>query len=224
MKRLLALLLVFSLLCCASCQSGITKRTTETDQLALPETGEQIAVMHTAFGDVKFRLFPEDAPHAVENFIALAEAGKYDVTKIFRSEVNYLLQGGDYENQDGTGGKSAKGGTFGVEVSNSLHNLRGALGMARGTDYRSCGSQFYVVTRGYASVAYTESLKETDAALASRYETYGGIPELDGEYTVFGQAFEGLDVLDKLNAVEVDDDNRPVEDLYIKSIEIVTYS
>ena len=221
MKRFITLCLCLLLL--TSCAKKLTTRTTTTDQLALPAKGETIAVMHTAYGDVKFRLFPDDAPKAVDNFISLAKDGKYNATKIFRSEPNYLMQGGDYENNNGTGGKSASGKPFGTETSNSLHNVRGALGMARAEAYDSCASQFYVVTRAYASVAYTEKLKESDPALAEKYEKNGGIPELDGDYTVFGQAFEGLDVLDTLNALPVDEENHPVEDLYIMSIEITTY-
>lgn len=96
--------------------------------------------------------------------------------------------------------------------------------MARSTSLDSQNSQFYVVTRGYASVAYTEELKETDPELAKKYEENGGIPELDGEYTVFGQAFVGLDVLDRLNSVPVDDNNKPLEPVFILSVEITEYS
>ena len=59
--------------------------------------------------------------------------------------------------------------------------------------------------------------------LAEKYEQNGGIPELDGDYTVFGQAFWGLDVLDALNAVETDEDNHPTEDIYILSVRIVGF-
>lgn len=222
LKPFLCTMLCFVLCLLSSC-SNVTRYETDTDQLALPEAGETIAILHTSLGDVSFRLFPQDAPTATDNFVTLAEDGKYDGVSIFRSEANYLIQSGDYENNDGSGGKSARGGTFGVEVSNQLHNIRGALGMARAEDYNSCGSQFYVVTRGYASVTYTETLKDTDPALAKKYEDNGGIPELDGEYTVFGQAFAGLDVLDALGAVAVDENNRPLEPLVILSVEITTY-
>ena len=211
---------VFVISLCAC--SGIKTYHTDTDQLALPKAGEEIAVMHTSKGDVYFRLFPDDAPKAVESFKALANQKKYDGVKIFRSEANYLLQSGDFENNNGTGGKSKWGSGYEVEVSDSLNNIRGALGMAHGGDYKN-GSQFYIVTRGYASVAYTEKLKDSNPDLAEKYEQNGGIPELDGDYTVFGQAFWGLDVLDALNAVETDEDNHPTEDIYILSVRIVGF-
>ena len=210
-------------LCVLSSCEDVTRYDTDTQQLAMPEAGETIAIVHTSMGDVSFRLFPEDAPTATKNFIALAQDGKYDGVSIFRSEANYLLQSGDYENNNGSGGKSTWGNTFGVEISKSLHNIRGALGMARAEAYNSCGSQFYVVTRGYASVSYTETLKDTDPSLAQKYEENGGIPELDGEYTVFGQAFAGLDVLDALNAVAVDENNCPLDPIIILSVEITEY-
>lgn len=219
----IALVCIMAAMALTSC-NDIEIRETDTDQLALPENGEQIAVMHTSEGDVYFRLFEEDAPKAVENFVSLVKDKKYDGVEIFRNEVNYLMQTGDYENNDGTGGKSKWGKGFKVEVSSSLHNIRGALGMARSTSLDSQNSQFYVVTRGYASVAYTEELKETDPELAKKYEENGGIPELDGEYTVFGQAFVGLDVLDRLNSVPVDDNNKPLEPVFILSVEITEYS
>lgn len=211
------------LLSAVSCNE-IKVKQTDTDQLAFPEIGEQIAIMHTSEGDVYFRLFKEDAPKAVENFISLVNDKKYDGVEVFRNEVNYLLQTGDYENNDGTGGKSKWGKGFKVEVSSSLHNIRGALGMARSNSLDSQNSQFYVVTRGYASVAYTEEIKKTDPDLAKKYEENGGIPELDGEYTVFGQAFAGLDVLDRLNSVPVDENNKPLEPLFILSVEMKEFS
>ncbi len=222
LKRGLCLLVSLCLVLAVSCDP-VTRTETDTDQLALPKQGETVAVIRTSYGDISFRLFPEDAPKAVENFIALAKDGKYNGVEIFRSEANYLLQSGDYENNNGSGGKSHKGGTFETEISGSLHNIRGALGMARSEDYNSCGSQFYVVTRAYASVTYTETLKDTDPSLAAKYEENGGIPELDGEYTVFGQAYAGLDVLDLINTQPVDDDNHPLTAIYIDRIDIVTY-
>lgn len=223
LKKILCFFLCVGLLAAFSSCGEVTRYETDTDQLAMPETGETIAIVHTSLGDISFRLFPKDAPTATENFISLAKDGKYDGVSIFRSEANYLIQSGDYENNDGSGGKSYRGGTFGVEVSNRLHNIRGALGMARSDAYDSCGSQFYVVTRGYASVTYTETLKDTDPDLAKKYEDNGGIPELDEKYTVFGQAFDGFDALDAINAVPVDDNNCPLEPVYIFSIEITTY-
>ncbi len=221
-RRICAFITACAVILTASC--GDKVRVTDTDQLAPPEIGETIAVMHTSRGDIYFRLFPEDAPKAVDNFTSLAEDGKYDGVSIFRSERNYLLQSGDYENNDGTGGKSKWGKGFGVEISSSLHNIRGALGMARSSDRNGQGSQFYVVTRGYVSVSYTEQLKDTDPDLAKKYEVNGGIPELDGDYTVFGQVFAGFAVLDALNSVETDDDDKPVSPIYILSVEITQYS
>ena len=212
----------FIVMSASSCNEKI--RETDTDQLALPKVGEEIAVMHTSAGDIYFRLFPEDAPKAVENFIYHAQKDNYNGVKVFRSEPNYLIQTGDYENNDGTGGKSKWGNGFRVELSSSLHHIRGALGMARGENRNSQGSQFYVITRAYVSVAYSEELKETNPELAKKYEENGGIPELDGDYTVFGQAFAGFAALDELNKGNTSDESDDTEDVYILGVEIVKYA
>lgn len=203
---------------------GEKVRETDTDQLALPEVNEEIVVMHTSTGDIYFRLFPEDAPKAVENFIYHIEKGNYNGVEVFRSEPNYLIQTGDYENNDGSGGESKWGKGFSVELSSSLHHIRGALGMARAESRDSQGSQFYVVTRSYASVAYSEKLKATDPDLAKKYEENGGIPEFDGDYTVFGQVFAGFDALDELNKGETDSEDGEPQPVYVLSVEIVEYT
>ncbi len=220
--RILSGLLAAALLCAgvAGCEPQV--RHTDTDQLAMPAAGERIAVITTSLGVLYARLFPEDAPDAVQNFTQHAEEGYYDGVIFHRVEANYVAQTGD-PTGTGSGGKSVWGRGFDVEVSDSLHHLRGAIGMARGEKKNSNGSQFYFVTRGYVSVAYAETQREAgNGALADLYQQQGGIPELDGEYTIFGQVFAGYATLDAIDGVKTED-TRPVEDVRIESIEIVEY-
>ena len=95
-----------------------------------PKDGEQIAILHTSMGDITWRFFPENAPKAVENFITLAKDGKYDNTIFHRVWDDFMVQGGDYEKHDGTGGTSAFGSAFEDEFCDTLYNIRGSVAMA----------------------------------------------------------------------------------------------
>ncbi len=111
-------------------------------QLEFPEEGEEIAVMHTDKGDIYFRLFPEAAPKAVENFVTHAKEGYYTDTFFHRVAEEFVIQGGDPEGT-GRGGESIWGKDFEDEFDQKLLNLYGALSMANagpGTN----GSQFFI--------------------------------------------------------------------------------
>ncbi len=112
-------------------------------QLEMPKEGDTIAILHTNMGDITWRFFPENAPKAVENFITLAKDGKYNGTIFHRVINDFMIQGGDYENGDGTGGKSAWGGKFEDEFVNTLFNIRGSVAMAN-SGANTNGSQFFI--------------------------------------------------------------------------------
>lgn len=112
-------------------------------QLDVPNDGDTIAIMHTSKGDIKLRLFADQAPKTVTNFINLAKEGKYDNTIFHRVINDFMIQGGDYENADGTGGTSSYGESFEDEFCDKLFNIRGAVSMANsGPDTN--GSQFFI--------------------------------------------------------------------------------
>lgn len=214
-------------------------------QLAMPEEGEEIAVMTTSMGVIKMRLFPEQAPKAVENFVTHAKEGYYDGLTFHRVMEDFMIQGGD-PNGDGTGGESIWGEGFGYEYSPELCHFRGALAMAHSSLPDSNGSQFYIVQAGEGTVTeemftmyeqYGYQFDLMPEAMKEKYLEIGGTPWLDGLYvpegqdghTVFGQVFEGLDVVDAIATVEKEastDGNAPsvpVEPIIIESIEIVNY-
>lgn len=116
-------------------------------QLEMPEDGEEIAILHTSMGDITWRFFPENAPKAVENFITLAKDGKYDNTIFHRVINDFMIQGGDYEKGDGTGGKSAFGSAFEDEFADTLYNIRGSVAMAN-SGVNTNGSQFFINQAG----------------------------------------------------------------------------
>lgn len=171
-------------------------------QMAAPAAGDEVAILHTNYGDICIKLFPEAAPMAVENFKALAKAERYDSTIIHR--IFHLttagisgIQGGDYTQFNGYGGASAFGESFGLEISEYLSNIRGSVAMANTGQPNSNGSQFYV-NQGDNSV-------------------------LDGGYTIFGQVYEGMDVVDAIYSVECDSNDRPLTEVIIDSVEIKTF-
>lgn len=156
-----ALIVASAALCFAGCNQEVTMDTVDTSflgkdaavkedgehqagyQLEMPEKGDTIAILHTNMGDITWRFFPENAPKTVQNFIDLAKAGKYDNTIFHRVINNFMIQGGDYENANGTGGKAANGGQFEDEFCNKLFNIRGSVAMANsGKDTN--GSQFFI--------------------------------------------------------------------------------
>ncbi|MBR3972302.1 MAG: peptidylprolyl isomerase [Ruminococcus sp.] len=116
-------------------------------QLESPKSGDDIAIIHTSKGDITMRFFPENAPKAVENFISLAKEGKYDGTIFHRVINNFMIQTGDYENGNGTGGKSIWGNAFEDEFCDTLYNIRGSVSMAN-SGINTNGSQFFINQKG----------------------------------------------------------------------------
>jgi len=181
---------------------------------------EALVVMNTNKGAIKIKLFKEQAPKTVENFITHAENGYYDGIIFHRVIQDFMIQGGD-PTGTGMGGESIYGSTFEDEFTMDLFNLRGALSMANagpGTN----GSQFFIVQNGQAPASAAQL---TDggwpAEIAEAYEKMGGTPHLDQKHTVFGQVIEGMDVVDAIAAVEVGAQDKPVEDVVIESIDVL---
>ena len=197
------------------------------NQLALPVAGDLVAVMHTNMGDISIRLFPDHAPKAVENFTTHAANGYYDGIVFHRVIKDFMIQGGD-PTATGCGGESIWGHSFKDEFTPELHNLRGALSMANagpGTN----GSQFFIVQADSVHPSLLEQMKDPrladayPAECAEAYAKVGGTPHLDFRHTVFGQVFDGMDVVDAIAAVEVGMGDKPVTDVVINSIDVVEY-
>ena len=112
-------------------------------QLEMPKDGEEVAILHTSMGDITWRFFPEHAPKAVENFITLAKEGKFNNIIFHRVINDFMIHGGDYENQNGTGGKSIWGSSFEDEFVDTLYNIRGSVSMAN-SGVNTNGSQFFI--------------------------------------------------------------------------------
>lgn len=198
---------------------------TELPQYSAMESGEQIAIMHTNYGDMKIRFFPELAPKTVENFVTHAQNGYYNGLTFHRVVKDFVIQGGDPAG-NGTGGESIWGTPFEDEFSYQLRNFYGCLSMAN-SGSNTNGSQFFFVTTKEVSEDNLTRMREYGEPIypdmvVDKYEEVGGQPGLDLKHTVFGQVYEGLDVLDTINGVEVNGES-PVDPVVIESIEITTY-
>ncbi len=196
-------------------------------QLSTDIADNEAAVkIKTSAGDITIKLFPEEAPLAVENFLTHAKEGYYNGIIFHRVINGFMIQGGDPEG-NGTGGQSIwagkddsidAGNGFKNEVSAFLYNIRGALAMANaGADTN--GSQFFI-NQNPADASGQLSSGKTPGKIIEAYKN-GGNPSLDGGYTVFGQVIEGMDVVDKIASSETDSNDKPTSDITINSIEIV---
>ncbi|HFU4501165.1 TPA: peptidylprolyl isomerase [Streptococcus suis] len=187
---------------------------------------EAAVKIKTTEGDITIKLFPEQAPLTVENFLTHAKNGYYNGTIFHRVIKDFMIQGGDPLG-NGTGGESiwaGKGTTidagygFKDEISAFLYNIRGSLSMANagaGTN----GSQFFI-NQNTTDMSSQLSTSSYPGKIIEAYKN-GGNPNLDGKHTVFGQVIEGMDIVDKIASVETDSSDKPKTDIKIEAIEIL---
>ncbi|HFI0467195.1 TPA: peptidylprolyl isomerase [Streptococcus suis] len=201
-------------------------------EASFPQLSSEIAEneaavkIKTTEGDITIKLFPEQAPLTVENFLTHAKNGYYNGTIFHRVIKDFMIQGGDPLG-NGTGGESiwaGKGTTidagygFKDEISAFLYNIRGSLSMANagaGTN----GSQFFI-NQNTTDMASQLSSSSYPEKIITAYKN-GGNPNLDGKHTVFGQVIEGMDIVDKIASVETDSSDKPKTDIKIEAIEIL---
>ncbi len=192
------------------------------NQLAAPKSNDTVAVIKTTMGDIKVKFFPEHAPKAVENFTTHAKNGYYDGIIFHRVIRDFMIQGGD-PNGTGTGGKSIWGRPFEDEFTPELHNLRGALSMANAGPCTN-GSQFFIVHASSVPDGMTEQMKDLPdsypANCVEAYEKVGGTPWLDYHHTVFGQVYDGMDVVDAIASAAVDGRDKPIDEIKILGIDV----
>jgi peptidyl-prolyl cis-trans isomerase B (cyclophilin B) len=192
----------------------------DQDQLAPPEKGDIIAIITTTMGVIKVKFFPKETPKAVENFTKLAASGYYNGLTFHRIINNFMIQGGDPLG-NGTGGQSIWKKPFEDEFSDNLHNYRGALSMAN-SGPNTNGSQFFIVKKNKIEDNLQQWMRQNgfNQELIDSYINNGGTPWLDNHHTVFGQVFEGIDVVDQIAAVKTDANGKPAQDIKIVKIDI----
>ena len=190
--------------------------------------------METSAGEIIIKLY-DDTPIHKANFLKLIEEGFYDSLLFHRVIKDFMMQGGDPNSKNasrykklGTGGP---GYSLDAEIAPQYIHKKGALAAARNPDNinpkkASNGSQFYIVTGRKYPRKYMPRFEETRGKKYSEkeliaYETLGGVPHLDGLYTVFGEVMRGLDVVEKVCNAPVNGANRPLKDVYILNIKVI---
>lgn len=218
-------------------------------QAQLPKEGDEIAVITTSKGVVKMMFYPEEAPKAVENFKTLAKDGYYDGLLFHRVIEDFMIQTGDPEGT-GRGGESCWGEDFEDEISEKLHYFRGAVAMAN-SGPNTNGSQFFIVQQKSVVEDALKQIEEArdhseeelsipigeeyfpltevfPEAVMDYYREQGGSVHLEyifgNPYTVFGQVFEGMEVIDAIAAAETDANDKPLEPVTIEGITFEPYT
>ena len=185
-------------------------------QFTHPAAGDTIAVFDTSAGVFKAVLFSTEAPQAVQNFTTLAQQGFYNGLTVTRVEKDFVVEAG--QGADGRGTTIWNGNRFSAETTDKLHHYSGALCAAADAS-GDCASVFYVMETLPGSSSVTQELIDQ----VSAYQTAGGAPYLDYTDTVFGQVYEGMEVVDTIAQTGVDEAQRPTEPITINSVTITKY-
>ena len=178
-------------------------------------------------GNIKIALYEETPMHA-ENFTKLVEEGFYNGQFFHRVINHFMIQAGDPVTKTAQPGQVVGNGDVDYKVpaefNANLYHKKGAIGAARQGDNvnpqrSSSGAQFYIVQGTVFTDAQLKQMEAQNlhipftAEQIKTFTTIGGTPHLDYSYTVFGEVVEGLDILDKIAAVQTDSHDRPVKDI-----------
>ncbi len=201
------------------------KKTSAEEKRFLVQAPKNCLVeLSTSFGSMVIELYNNTPLHR-DNFVKLVEEGFYDGLLFHRVISGFMVQGGDPRSKNAKPGDQLGSGGPGYQVDAEIVNFhtKGALAAARTGDNvnpkkKSSGSQFYIV----------QGQKQTNSSLINMelskgvsyppdvkkaYIEQGGTPQLDNEYTVFGQVIKGMDVIDKIASTKTQRGDRPVEDV-----------
>lgn len=202
---------------------------------ALAQTSTTEVLFETTAGNIRIALF-DDTPQHRDNFLNNVKEHVYDSLLFHRVIKNFMVQCGDLHSKHAKPGQQLGYGDYNYTVEAEfrlpkLYHRRGMVAMAREGDRvnperRSSACQFYIVWGQVCSDARLEKVQERlDAATQGQvkltpemievYKTIGGTPHLDGQYTVFGEVVEGLDVVDRIQQQAVDENDRPLEDIRV---------
>ena len=193
---------IFAVLTACVCSFGIFSGCSGSDSNVTNGGGDlgetvMVQIEMENGGIIKLELYPEIAPITVENFTKLVSEGFYDGLIFHRVIKDFMIQGGDPEGTGMGGAKDKIKGEFAINgVKNDLSHERGVISMARAQNYNSASSQFFI--------CHADCSKS-----------------LDGKYAAFGKVIEGIEVVDEIANVSTGRNDRPLEDVVIKSITII---
>lgn len=211
-----ALLLFFLLLVVSSFSQSIDNQSVNVEKV-------YYVLIETEMGNMKVKLYNETPQHR-DNFLKLVQSGFYDGLLFHRVIRNFMIQGGDPASKDAKPGQMLGNGNLGyyvpAEFTPGLFHKKGALAAARDNNPQKASSscQFYIVQGNTWDAQRLDMVsqrmgKTFTEVEKSVYATLGGTPHLDGDYTVFGEVIEGLEVIDKIAAVPCGPMDRPIKDV-----------
>lgn len=193
-------------------------------QIAPPENCQ--VLLETEYGNLVIELSDETPLHR-DNFVKLVEEGFYEDLLFHRVIQGFMIQGGD-PNSKGAGpdemiGTGEPAHKIPAEFVPDLAHVKGAIAAARDNnpEKASSGSQYYIVHGSNVTEKKLTKYEKTknirySTKLRNQYLQTGGAPQLDQEYTVFGQIVNGFDIIDKLAKVPTVARDRPKDNLWMR--------
>ncbi len=202
---------------------------------ATAQTSTTEVLLETTAGNIRIALYDETPLHR-DNFLKLVKMNVYDSLLFHRVIKDFMIQSGDINSKHAKPGQRLGTGDYDYTQEAEfrlpqIYHRRGVVAMAREGDnvnpeMRSSACQFYIVWGRVLDDAKLAKIQEKlDSATQGRikltpemmatYKTMGGTPHLDGQYTVFGEVKEGLDIVDKIQQAQTDQFARPLEDIRI---------
>jgi len=207
--------------------------------LTLPgwsQTKNTEVLFETTAGNIRIALYDE-TPQTRDNFLKITKMGIYDSLLFHRVIKDFMIQSGDTNSKHAKPGQLLGTGDFDYTTEAEfrlpqIFHRRGTVAMARESDgknpeRRSSACQFYIVwgkvfkdDRQFTKIqerldSMTNGEVKLTPEMMEVYKTQGGTPHLDGQYTVFGEVVEGMDIVEKIMMVETDKNDRPLNDIRI---------
>lgn len=199
------------------------------------QEAETIVQIDTDKGKIKVKLYNETPKHR-DNFIKNVNDHLYDGLLFHRVIKQFMIQAGDINSKDAPIEQHLGDGDLGYTIPAEIvfpkyFHKRGVLAAARVGDEEnperaSSASQFYIVTGKFFTEMELDKMEKEQGITFTpeqreAYMLEGGTPHLDGKYTIFGEVIKGMKVVDKIQFTETNAEDRPVENIRIKSMKIV---
>ncbi|MDR2119998.1 MAG: peptidylprolyl isomerase [Tannerella sp.] len=199
------------------------------------QENETFVLIATNKGKIKVKLY-NDTPLHRDNFIKLVNARRYDNLLFHRVISQFMIQAGDINSKDAPVDKKLGDGSLDYTIPAEIvypkyFHKRGQLCAARTEDESnpekaSSSTQFYIVTGKFFTARELDKMeaeKQTKLTPEQRraYMLEGGVPHLDGAYTIFGEVVGGMKTVDKIQFMPVNEHDRPLKNIKIKSMKIV---
>src|SRR5258706_5300653 len=208
----------------------------QKDSIVTKKDRKRDVLLQTNYGDIVLRLYDSTPLHR-DNFLKLVKTGYYDNVLFHRVIQNFMIQAGDPDSRQAKPGEPLGGGGPGyripAEFRTTLFHKKGVVAAARDNnpEKASSGSQFYIVQGKVftddgldSTETYRLGGRKIPADQRAVYKTIGGTPHLDQNYTVFGEVVRGLDVVDKIAAVQTSkaaDRDRPLQDVILIKAKLI---